>query len=194
MRIAIIGGIGSGKSTVLNIIKKMGYPVLSADEINRELLDDEKYVRLLSAAFPDVVDENGVVNKGSLRDQIFEDKAKRRMLNNIAHPIIRQKVELVKADPLFVEVPLIVESGMHEDFDELILVTTNIFKRKKRIKLRNQMKGSQVDKIVRAQMSDKELQNYATIVIKNNGCYDSLRENVCEVVDFLLSKKDSEKK
>lgn len=131
MRIAIIGGIGSGKSTVLDIVRNLGYPSLSADEMNRELLEDPQYIRLLGAAFPDVV-VDGRVDKDSLRNQIFSDKTKRLMLNNIAHPMIKRKIASIEKDPLFVEVPLICESGMEKEFDELILVSATLKKTHKK--------------------------------------------------------------
>lgn len=185
MRIAIVGGIGSGKSTVLEIIAKKGYVVRSADEINKNLLADEKYIRLLEAAFPDVV-ENGKVDKDSLRKQIFTDKAKRVMLNNIAHPMIRNSIAKIDADPLFVEVPLIVESGMHEDFDKIILVTAKSRTKTKRVKNRNNVSKFFVSKVMRAQMGDKALKPYADIIIKNDGSVEELQSKVEKVLKDLI--------
>lgn len=184
MRVAIIGGIGCGKSTVLEAIKELGFAVRSADEINRQLLEDQQYLRLLGAAFPDVV-VGGKVDKDSLRAQIFSDPSKRYMLNNIAHPLIRRKIASFNDNPLFVEVPLIVESGMHEDFDELILVRSKMSKRIKRLKQRTRMKGY-IRKIIFSQMPEKKLLSFATITINNNGTLDELKQSVKEVVDYII--------
>jgi len=190
MKIAIIGGIGSGKSTVLGIVRELGFAVRSADEINNELLSDKQYLRLLGAAFPDVIVE-GKVDRDNLRAQIFTDKAKRLMLNNIAHPLIKRRIAVIDDDPLFVEIPLIIESNMHEDFDEIILVRSKMRKRLKRIKQRKYMKGMAM-KVIRAQMSDKKLLPYSSIVVNNDGTLDELKQIVKEVVDYLLQDTNTD--
>lgn len=187
MRIAIIGGVGSGKSTVLDIIKRLGHSVVSTDELNRELLSDPQYLRLLSAAFPDAVKVN-VVDKEVLRNEIFSDRAKRLIINNIAHPIIKRKVLSLKDDPLFVEVPLIAESGMAKDFDELILVSAKTRIRLKRIKERPGIKQI-AKKIIDSQLPEKKLKTYATITIYNNGTEEELECSVKKVLDYIFSKK-----
>ena len=63
MKIAIIGGIGSGKSAVLSIIKEMGYETLSADEINAEMLKDPEYQAKLEGLFPGVVKNDITLKK-----------------------------------------------------------------------------------------------------------------------------------
>lgn len=65
MRIAVIGGIGSGKSEVMKIAKERGFFCLSADEINDELLKTPSYIQKIATLFPSVV-SNGVVDKGAL--------------------------------------------------------------------------------------------------------------------------------
>ena len=191
MRIAIIGGIGSGKSTVLEAIKELGFSVRSADEINRELLDDPQYIRLLRAAFPDVI-VDGKLDKDSLRSQIYSDPSKRHILNSIAHPLIRRKVATYDDKPLIVEVPLIVESSMHADFDELILVRSKVSKRVKRLKQRTMMK-SLVRKVMLAQVSEKKLMQYATITIDNNGTIEELKQSVKEVMNYIMSENERAK-
>ena len=105
---AIVGTIGSGKSTVLNYLASRGLDVLSCDEINRNLLINEEYKRRLFRIFPDVL-ENGYVNKNRLSAKIFHSSADRKLLNELSHPII-EKILMSKIlnsiNDIFIEIPL----------------------------------------------------------------------------------------
>ena len=102
MNIALIGGIGSGKSEVLKVAREMGIAALSADEINAGLLKSPEYIEKIAAAFPGCV-VCGVVDKARLASEVFSDKGKREKLNSIAHPEIARKVAECKESPLVVE-------------------------------------------------------------------------------------------
>lgn len=188
MRIAICGGIGCGKSAVIDYLSKLGYCICKADEINAELFHDEKYIRLLVAAFPDVQLADGSIDKAKLRAQIFEDKSKRYMLNSISHPIIKMRIEQIPKDPLFVEVPLLLEANMRECFDEIIFVQASKRKRLKRLANRAGLTGRMALKIMRSQKSDKELKAVSTIILDNNGTKDELEKNIKEICDYLFSE------
>lgn len=174
MRIAIIGGIGSGKSEVLAVAKELGFTTLSADKINAELLASPSYVEKIAAVFPNVVSD-GTVDKAALSAEVFSDKGKRAELNAIAHPEIMKKIDECDADPLVVELPLAIESGMLDCFDEVILV---LAKRKIRL-IRLEGRGvtrCRARSIMRAQIPARKLARYATRTIENNGDLTALRE------------------
>lgn len=125
MRIAITGGIGSGKSFVLDVIKQMGYETFSCDEIYREICDEKNYVRRLEEEFGKV-SLNGKLDKAALAKIVFSDEEKLKKLNEIAHPIIMQnlseRMDKIKG-VCFVEVPLLFEGGYEDLFDKIIVVT-----------------------------------------------------------------------
>ena len=124
-KIAITGGIGSGKSTVLKIIKEEGFPTFSCDEIYKEILFDEEYIRLVSLSFPTAI-KNANIDKKVLSDIVFNDKNKRKELDSIAHPIIMErlfeKISPIDKGIIFVEVPLLFECGYANLFDGVIVV------------------------------------------------------------------------
>ena len=122
MKIAVIGGIGSGKSEVMKVAKEMGITCLSADEINDALLHEPVYISKIASRFPECV-AHGAVDKPKLASVVFSDEKKRRALNDIAHPEIARRIAECDADPLAVELPLALESGMATAFDEVILVS-----------------------------------------------------------------------
>ena len=111
MKVAVIGGIGSGKSQVMLAFEKVGYTVLSADKINGELWQNEDYLDTLKASFPEAV-EDGVITKQSLSKVVFADEGKRKLLNSISHPLILDRIKSDNSDLLAVELPLAVESGI----------------------------------------------------------------------------------
>ena len=135
MKIAVIGGIGSGKSEVMKVAKEMGITCLSADEINDALLHEPVYISKIASRFPECV-AHGVVDKPKLASVVFSDEKKRRALNDIAHPEIARRIAECDADPLAVELPLALESGMATAFDEVILVSAPKSLRLKRLERR----------------------------------------------------------
>lgn len=124
-RIAITGGIGSGKSAVSRIIKDIGYTVFSCDEIYKEIFTQDDYVKSVSLLFDGVV-KNGVIDKKALGTLIFADENARKKLNDLSHPKIMsalmESIQEVEANVVFAEVPLLFEGGYEHCFDEIIVV------------------------------------------------------------------------
>ena len=186
MKIAIIGGIGSGKSEVLKVAKSLRLHTLSADDINAELSGSPDYIYGIKNAFPNAV-EGTAINKRILADIIFSDAEARLKLNEIAHPMILQRIREDKTDPIVVEMPLIIESGARDMFDEVILVHTPMLKRLKRLKARG-LSVKDAIKRIKAQVSERELCKIATAVIDNSGDMDSLRRQAKAVFEMILTK------
>lgn len=123
MRIAVTGGIGSGKSAVCGILREEGYPVFSCDEITRELQEDPAYLREVEAAFPGTV-EGGRLDRKKLAGEVFSDPVKLARLNGLAHPRIMEtlRLRMERHAVSFAEVPLLFESGHEGDFGAVIVV------------------------------------------------------------------------
>lgn len=173
MKIAIIGGIGSGKSEVIAVAREMGICCLSADEINSELLSDADHVARIAERFPECV-VCGVVDRPALSAKVFSDRASRYALNAIAHPEIKKRIEACGADPLVVELPLVLESGMQDMFDEIILVAAPRRVRLKRLQGRG-LSLPRAKAIMRTQLPTVLLRRIATRTIENTGSLDELR-------------------
>ena len=91
MKIAITGGIGSGKSVVVTLLKESGYAVFSCDEIYKEIILSRKYVQKIEELFPEAV-VNGQIDRKKLGEIVFADEEKRKHLNTLSHPIIMQSL------------------------------------------------------------------------------------------------------
>ncbi len=181
MRIAVIGGIGSGKSEVMKIAKERGFFCLSADEINAELLKTPSYIQKIAALFPSVV-SNGVVDKGALAKIVFSDQNGRKKLNALAHPEIMRVISECKESPLAVELPLFIEGG-DEAFDEIVYVRAPLFKRISRLKKGRGMSVKQAVLRIRSQVPSAVLRAKATMIVDNSTSFAALKRNANEVFD-----------
>lgn len=180
-KIAVTGGIASGKSVVCDIIENLGYTVIYTDKINSELLADAEYQKKLALIFPSAI-KNGIVDKKYIRNEILQDDSKRLALNALAHSEIKTRVlnmlEKVDTKAIFVEIPLIVESGMKDYFDQIWCVVADIDTKIKRIANRDNVSSLDAQKIIQCQKKDSELISIADIVIENNGDLNKLKEEV----------------
>ena len=186
MRIAVVGGIGCGKSQVCKVAKKLGYDVVSADQINKEMLQDQNYLMKVKEKFPEAF-ESGSFDKSKLSNIIFSNKERREELNKIAHPEILKRMFEKPSNYLVAELPLFIESGCDEQFDRILLVHTNLLVRLKRLKGRgvNPIKAL---KIINSQVKKKDLIDVATDILVNNGTMEELE---CEATKFFKSLKDN---
>lgn len=182
MKVAIIGGIGSGKSAVRNILSNNGYNTIDSDEINAKMLTNNEYIKLIDNAFNGVV-KGGVIDKIALKNRVFSDESQRLKLNSIAHPMIKKILieEMNKYDVVFVEVPLLIECGLAEYFDKIWLVKADKTVRCDRVLKRDNISSDLFLQINSAQVDDKTREEVATDIIHNDGSLERLE-------DIVLSK------
>lgn len=183
MRIAIVGGIGSGKSEVLKTARQMGFACLSADEINSELLETPEYAVQVSEIFPSAV-KDGNVDRSALAQIVFSDGEALKKLNALAHPRILKRIECEKASPLIVEMPLLPKECENGFFDATVFVDTPLLTRLKRLRKRG-MTVRQAMARIRAQVKPVVLGKSATVVIKNSGNLQRLKRRATQVLKEL---------
>lgn len=188
MRVAIIGGIGSGKSEVLKIAKEKGFFCLSADEINANLLVSPSYIAKIAAAFPTVV-KDGAVDKKALASIVFSDDERLETLNAIAHPEIAKVINECAESLVAAELPIVLESVIG-GFDEILFVSTPYQTRLKRLKGRG-LDTEQAKARMRVQVKPAELKKIATYTVDNSGSLDDLRVNAGKIFDEILENANS---
>ena len=185
MKIAVVGGIGSGKSEVMKQVADMGIACLSADEINAELLMLPEYVDRLRQLFPSAVND-GVVDKRELAGLVFNDAKAREALNALAHPLIVERIKNDSRSPLVVEVPLILESGAKGLFDKIVFVNAPLDKRIERLVKSRGMTQAEVMARINAQVDDKDYLTVADWTINNDSSVEDLHAKVKELFGGLL--------
>lgn len=186
-KIVITGGIASGKSEFIRYLTTKNLKVLSADKINSELLLNKDYIAEIAKQFPDAV-ICGKVDKSRLKASIIDDKKNAELLNSIAHPIIKQRIEesLIGSDGIvFVEVPLLVESGMQDIFDCVVVIKTDEKQRLQRIMQRDCCDIQTAHGMIALQTTDEERGKYADYVINNNGDIKALYKEADELLKKL---------
>ena len=121
MIVVVVGGIGTGKSAVMRILESLGEKVISADAINKELLDDENYIKVIESNFSGVV-YGGKIDKRALRNLIFNSEDERKKLNAIAHPRIFDEIDkrATACRRVFVEIPLFEECAENIKYDKIL--------------------------------------------------------------------------
>lgn len=190
MKIAITGGIGSGKSTVASYLKEKGFPVFSCDEIYEELLQDDKFLKLLTEPFGREIIKDGKLDRKALAGIVFGDRKALERLNTVAHPpIIREALHRAEGYSLsFCEVPLLFENGYEKLFDDVIVVLRAKEERVKSIRVRSHLTESEALYRINSQYN-YESGNFAKYyVIHNDGDFVDLRQKTEQILAEIQNK------
>ena len=185
--VAITGGIASGKSLFVSMLREYGARVESCDDINREMLKDISYLNKLACLFPNQV-SGYEVDKIGIRDIIANDDIKREELNELAHKEIMYRLNNLLEDYenngiAYVEVPLLFESGLEGQFDYVIMVASDKESRIDRLVTRDNVTRSQAIAMIDCQMSDDQKRVLADIVVENDGDIEKMREVAQRLID-----------
>jgi dephospho-CoA kinase len=189
IRVAITGGIGSGKSTFANYLASKDYVVINADDISKEILSfDEKIKKIIIKEFGSNSYTDGKLNKKFIALQVFSNPANLTKLNSILHPQVLQKIDTIikikykDEDIVFIEAALIYEADIEIMFNYVILVTSDF-----NIRLRRSIKSGKFtedDFISRDknQISQEEKEKRADFIFSNNGS----KKDLIKKADLLL--------
>lgn len=169
---ALTGGIGSGKSTVLALFKKLGVPTFSADNSAKHAMEVTPEVKAeVLALFGDKAYINGVLNREFIASQVFHDKTKLKALNNVVHPAAKaaydQWKEAQDAPYTVYEIPIVFELDVQDRFDGVILITTPESERINRVQTRDNMAEKAVRARMKNQWTDDQKIPLADFVIEN---------------------------
>ncbi len=183
LKVGLTGGIGSGKSTVAELLQELGAYVVDADQLARQVIQrgtpgfDE-----VVSQFGDSILVNGEIDRANLAAVVFNDANKRKALEEIIHPLVRQAAEqimqeLPKGAVVINEIPLLFETAGANRFDFVISVGINDENRLVRLRERG-MKDYEINQRISAQASDEQRASISDVVIDNNGNLDDLRMQV----------------
>lgn len=171
--IGITGGIGSGKTTVSQIITSKGFPVYNSDNRAKEIVNEnqdiqQKIIYLLG----EKAYENGVYNHSFVANCVFNNNELLQKLNEIIHPAVRQDfldfVDRQNSQFIFRETAILFELGLDKDCDEVILVTANAEMRIERVMVRDGRTRQEIEQIIAKQMPENEKIQISDYVIYNN--------------------------
>lgn len=199
--IGLTGGIGTGKSTVSQILKEKKFPVIDLDIISHEVIKFPKVVEKIVENFGKEVLEynntgNWIVSREKLGRVIFGNREKRLILNSVMHPeilrIMREKILECKKENkiIFVEIQLLFEVQWEKEFDYILLVSAEKETQIKRILSRDNRSKEEALSIINSQMSLDEKKKRSYYVIENDGNIQDLERKI----DGFLKKIEFENK
>jgi dephospho-CoA kinase len=191
LRVGLTGGIGSGKSIVSSLFAKHGIPVMSADEIAKELMQTDSALRsqlklLLGSS---TYRPDGSLDRAYVASKIFSDKSLQKKVNNLVHPKVEAEVDSRFAAMEhsgkaigIVEAALIYEAGYDKHLDVVIVVDAPEPDRIRRVVARDRTSAEEVRKRMAAQSPSEQKARKADYVIRNSGSASELKASV----DFLV--------
>ncbi len=197
MRIALTGGIGSGKNYIADLFEELGCYSIDLDVISKTIYtkDSEVYKDIVEAFNGyNVLDENNEIDRKVLKDIVFKSDEKRLLLESITHKYImaedRRLANKIKSTDskaiIITHAAVLIESGFYKGYDLTILIYTDIETQIKRVSSRDNLSVDVIKKIINAQMPYEEKLKYANMVIDNNSSDDKdIRAEVARVFKLI---------
>lgn len=190
--IGLTGGIGAGKSTVSDYLKKKGYPVLDADIVAREIVEPgTETLSELSRSFGEgILNSDGSLNRRSLARIVFSDPEKKKIMDQIMHgkviETLLQRAKSMTEEPLvFIDVPLLFETGMDRHVDQVWLVDADEEERIRRVMERDGSSREDVLNRIRFQADRDEKIERSHVILENCGVKETLYEQIDETLNKL---------
>lgn len=195
--IGVTGGIGAGKSTLVDAFVRRGAVPFSADSAVHELYSLPVVVDAVRERWGDsVVAHDGSVDRGAIAAIVFNDPDERRWLEGLLHPLVArtwlQFVERQRAlpdPPRFVvaEVPLLFEAGLEDRYDAIVAITAPLPTRIERAEARGSGRTLSAERAA-AQMSEEEKSERADFAFTNTGSFEDLDAFAGDVLEALASR------
>ena len=197
MIVGLTGGIGSGKSAAANFFQNEGITVIDADDLSREVIEQntpgfEKIVDCFGSA---IIDSDGSINRAFLRQEVFDDEKKKKLLESIIHPLVRdlmiKKIAASQSPYSIIMVPLIFETNSMKNYNRILVIDCDPIVQLERAMLRDKNSKIQIQKIIDSQCSREERISIANDIIPNNDSLENLKIRSIAMHKFYLglSKK-----
>lgn len=189
--IAVTGGIATGKTAFCAVLKKRGFPVINLDDINRTLLKKTEIISVLAKTFGKKIKRGRGINRKVLAELVFSDIEKRKKLESIMHPLILEEMNAAiaaeKQNIVFVEVPLLFETGWNKQFDIILTVYAPRKTQLSRL-LKAGFSRKDAESRIASQMDIEEKKELSDFVVQNTSTQKVLEK---EAERFLLYMNSS---
>jgi dephospho-CoA kinase len=188
--IGIVGGIGSGKSTVAQVFASLGCVVSDSDASVREILGEPTIKRELAALWGDrVIASDGSIDRSRIAQIVFESPIERRKLEGLIHPLVHERRRaLIRrareqgAAGVIIDAPLLFEAGVDNECDAIVFVDVPREIRLARVKSARGWDDSELDRREKAQMGLEHKRKQSDYVVSNTGLPDELHGRVARVL------------
>jgi dephospho-CoA kinase len=186
--LGVTGGIASGKTTVADMLEKLGAPIIDFDILSRVVVESEKpaWKDIVSYFGEQILNKDKTLNREMMRKIVFSDPQKKKKLESFIHPRLGSEYaklvsEYTEKDPdviIQVVVPLLVEAEMQTTFHKLLMVYVPEEEQIKRLTKRDNCSKEMALSIINTQLSVEEKKGYCDFIIDNSGSLDETRKQV----------------
>ncbi len=196
MRIAITGSIGSGKSEMGRVLKEWGYPVIDTDVLAHEALtkDTTVFKKIVNEYGEEAIGIDGDIDRKFLADKIFADPIEKNKVEKWIHPFVWKRMEeetkhFDKSQLVFVEVPLLFETGSQTRFDKTVLVLSSQKNALARLMHHRQITKTEAHRRWNMQMPPALKATFADDVIHNDADLETFHKNIENYINKLKNLK-----
>lgn len=192
--VGLTGGIASGKTTVANLFAEFGIELVDADVIAREVVakDSTGLTAIVDHFGDEILLANGQLDRATLRNKVFNNETQRLWLNNLLHPMIRQKmldqVQASTSKYVIMVVPLLFENQLDSLVSTTLVVDISPELQISRTMQRDGVSQQQVEQILASQMSRQQRIDKANHIIDNQGDIELLRSQVTHLHQLFLQQ------
>jgi len=192
--LGLTGSIAMGKSTVADLFREEGVPVHDADQaVHRLMAPDGKATSSILKAFPSAASSDGGVDRQALGKLVFGDTARRKELEQILHPLVRQdrnrfcdENREAEAPLVVLDIPLLYETGGVKDCDAVVVVSATSWQQKLRALARPGMTEDRLASILEIQTDDAIKRSKADFVVPSSYGKEASRWYVRQILAQLL--------
>lgn len=190
MVIGVTGGVGTGKSTILQILKEQyNAVIIIADDIARDLMmpHEASYEAAVRYFGEDILTDGpgSTIDRAHLAQIVFHDPEKLEALNKMTHPLVKDKIrsliDIYQSEGcklIVLETAILIRAGYLDIIDELWVICADYETRVQRLMASRGYTREKTDSIINSQMSDEEMIQYAALVIDNSRSIDSTEEQI----------------
>ena len=190
--IGLTGGIGTGKSTASEYLRKQGFSIIDADRISREIVEPGTLLlKELEKNFGSgIIKDDGTLDRKALAAIVFSDKEKKSRLDGLMHGHILDEIERKISESqsgegrgIIVDAPLLFETGLEKKCDQVWLITADEKLRSLRVCERDGMDPEEVRARIQNQMADEEKKERAHRIVDNSGSKEALLAQLAELIE-----------
>lgn len=187
--IGITGGVGAGKSTVLEILEKDYHAqIIQADEVAHLLMKPGQvcYQEIIDAFGDEIVSEDKSFNKRAISDLIFKNKENQEVMNRIVHPAVKAKIkEMIQESSyelIVVEAALLIEAGFRDICDEFWYIYVSTQERVKRLYEKRGYSEVKSYSMIQNQLSHAQFLKHCEHVVDNSGTIEDTRKEIARIM------------
>lgn len=197
LTVALTGGIGCGKTTVCQLFKDLGTPIIDTDLIAHDLVKPghDALNELVEFFGKEILLADGALNRKALANKTFHDKNKRKYLESVLHPKIRQRVEKqinsLSSPYVIIAIPLLIETSQQSSYKRILVIDCDEKQQVIRTLERDNRSIEEVNSIIKIQVSRDKRLEYADDIINNREDKEFLKQQVSKLHQKYLNLANS---